>query len=344
MNRFVTYILALIGCMALMSCGDDVGGGQNTVNIIFTLSMPDATDGTRASGEQEPTEDGTLMESAIDQGHLHVVFYDPNGQSIGEVEHLSLLKESATGYKVVGSMKLTDKDLGDNHEFMGKVMVYANVAGVDAKADYTSASISGLTYDYPSTDGYIPMWGVKKLVNVRLEAGKQIDLNVINLLRAEAKLQVYLRQDMIDNGYSLVKVSLSKYNTKGYCLPALENYKDLDDADNLVHDKYVHFYDSPNGANLDFTNQVAYVPEFQNIGKGDDAAVIHLTLKDKKGNDEDYSLKFVNYQDGAPTTTAFDLVRNHYYQYEVYKGDDGKVRVNLVVRKWHKETHEEIIM
>lgn len=344
MYRLFRYILSLVCCMALVSCGDDVGSDGNSVRIIFTLSMPEATTATRASGDQDPTEDATLQECAIDQNRLHVVFYDSNGKYVGAVERLSLVKISPTVYKVVGSMSLADKHLSANNEFTGKVMVYANINGVDEKADYTSDAVSQLSFAYPSSGTYIPMWGVKKLVNVQLQAGKEVDISVINILRAMAKIQVYLRQDMIDNGYSLTQVTLSKYNTQGYCLPELANYQDLDDADNLVHDKYSHFYESPSTESLDMTNKVVYVPEFQNIGKGDDAACIYLVLKDKYGVSESYTLRFVDYQDGAPTTTAFDLVRNHDYRYEVYRGDDGKVRIYLTVRKWWKVTHDEILM
>lgn len=334
----------MICCMALVSCGDDAGGEGNSVRIIFTLSMPEATTATRASADQDPTEDATLQECAIDQNRLHVVFYDNNGKYVGAVERLSLVKILPTVYKVVGSMSLADKHLNANNEFTGKVMVYANIAGVDEKAEYTSESISQLSFDYPSSDTYIPMWGVKKLVNVRLEAGREVDISVINILRAMAKIQVYLRQDMIDKGYSLSQVSLNKYNVKGYCLPELANYQDLDDADNLVHDKYSHFYDSPSSEGLDMTNKAVYVPELQNVGKGDDAACIHLELKDKNGGLDTYTLRFVDYQEGVPTANAFDLVRNHDYRYEVYRGDDGKVRVYLSVRKWWKVTHDEILM
>lgn len=343
MSKLLKYILTFIWCMALMSCGDDAVTDDNKVSIVFTLSMPGATT-TRASGDQDPVEEGSFQENSIDQNRLHVVFYDNNGKFVGAVERLSLVKLSATLYQVVGSMNLKGKQLSANREFSGKVVVFANINDVNEKADYTSDEVSQLYFSYPSGSSYIPMWGCKKLVNVRLEAGKQVDISVVNLLRAMAKISVYLRQDMKDNGYALSQVTLSKYNTRGYCLPELDNYKDLDDADNLVHSKYSHFYDSPSSDELDMTNRTVYVPEFQNIGKGDAAASIHLRLKGPDGIEEAFTLNFVNYLNGAPTTEAFDLVRNHYYQYEVYRGDDGKIRVQLTVRKWWKETHDEILM
>lgn len=337
------YIISFICCLALVSCQKDAAvTDQNMVRIILTLSMPEAATGSRATAT-ETTDEGTLQESAIDKDRLHIVFYDNQGKYVASVEHFSLLQENTTTYKVVGSMTFTADQL-TNNRFSGKVMVYTNVDGVNEQADYTSDDVSLLKYDYSPTETYIPMWGVKKLEDIQMEPGTQVDIHVINLLRAEAKVYVFLRQDMIESGYSLSHVSLSKYNTKGYCLPLLENYQDLDDAGNLVHNKYAHFFPSEAQEELDMTNKVVYVPEYQNQGEGTQAAVVRLTLRDVKGQEKDYELPFVNYVDGAPGTNVMDILRNHYYKFEVYKGSNGKLQVNLVVRKWWKETHSEILM
>lgn len=337
------YIISFICCLALVSCQKDVAvTDQNKVRVILTLSMPEATTGSRAT-DTEITDEGTQQECAIDKDRLHIVFYDNQGKYVATVEHLSLLQENTTTYKVVGSVALAAEQF-TNNRFSGKVMVYANVDGVNDQSDYTSDDVSLLRYDYSPTEAYIPMWGVKKLEHIQLAPGTQVDINVINLLRAEAKVYVFLRQDMIESGYSLSHVSLSRYNTKGYCLPLLENYRDLDDADNLVHDKYAHFFPSQAQGELDMTNKVVYVPEYQNQGEGTQAAVVRLTLRDEKGQETDYELPFVNYVDGTPGTNMMDILRNHYYKFEVYKGSNGKLQVNLVVRKWWKETHSEILM
>ena len=89
-----------------------------------------------------------------------------------------------------------------------------------------------------------------------------------------------------------------------------------------------------------------YVPEYQNSGDGITApAIIRLRLSDRFGKELDYQLKFVDYDaSGAPTSQAIDILRNHYYQFQLYKGDNDILHVKLNVRKWYYTEHEHIIM
>lgn len=342
MLRMLKYIISFICCLAFVSCQDDVADAdRNSVRIIFTLSVPETQ--TESRVVSVGTDDTSAIENTIDKERLHIVFYDNQGKYIAMVEHLTLLKESETLYKVVGAINISDQYL-INQSFTGKVMVYANIDGEYDHVDYTSDAISLLSYNYSPTAINIPMWGVKTLVNAQLIPGSQVDIGVVNLLRAEAKVYVCLRQDMIDSGFSLSKVMLSQYNTMGYCLPKLENYQDLDDTGNLMPDNYANFYYSQADGELDMTNKVVYVPEYQNQGGDANATVIKLKLRDKKGQETDYTLPFVKYVDGVPSADVVDLVRNHYYKFEVYKGSNGKLQVNLVVRKWWEKNHQEILM
>ena len=45
-----------------------------------------------------------------------------------------------------------------------------------------------------------------------------------------------------------------------------------------------------------------------------------------------------------PSQEAMDIVRNHYYQFEVYLNQDDMLSVKLVVRKWYVVRHPDIIM
>ena len=345
MNKLFRYILSLL-CMLVLfsSCSDSDESGSQELGVLFTISVPNAEAGTRADSG-EATEDGSQLESSIDPSRLHVVLYDNDGRVMAALQNISLLQLSTTVYRVVGSMNVADVNL-PNNRFTGKVVVYANIDKVDEKANYTSDAISQMQFDYQSQPHLIPMWGVKAVNNKEFVAGKQTDLDFINLLRAEAKLTVNLTQEMKDDGWELTKVTLDRHNTKGYCLPEAKNYKDLDNPDNLVHEKYLHVLDSPNATPADMLNKPVYVPEFQNKGKETDAqSSISLTLHDTKhGTTEDYTLRFVDYEAGSPTTNTYNIERNHHYKFEVYKGTSGKIHVKLVVRKWAKSTHDTIVM
>lgn len=96
-------------------------------------------------------------------------------------------------------------------------------------------------------------------------------------------------------------------------------------------------------------NVPIYLPEYQNKGKADaNKCVIKLKLaskQDASAKDKEYTLRFIDYTDtGAEGTTVNDIVRDHYYIFEVYKGSNGQNLVKLTVRKWNVRDHEEIVM
>lgn len=338
-NKIFQYLLALAGVITCMACSDsaDHVSDDGYVRVVFQLYMPSSTVVTRA-GESD-------WEYAIDKSRLHVVFYSQDGRAIGGVEHLVLLPtQKENEYQVTGSIKL-DKLQMTNSGFSGKVMVYANINDVDEQADFSEDNLNRLTFTYqPTTPHFIPMWGVKQLENIPFEAGKQYDIKTINLLRAEAKIHVSLRQDMIDGGYTLTQVKLLGHQQQGYCLPPFGSIAHLEDADLLPNAKMGHFHEaSPSMEPIDLLQGDVYVPEYRNSGEGT-PAVIRLQLRDRFGKESDYQLRFVEYASGAPTSQAVDILRNHYYQFQLYKGDNDILHVNLNVRKWYYTEHDHIIM
>ena len=188
-NKIFRYLLALAGVFTCLACSNsaDDASADGYVRVVFQLYMPSSSVVTR-TGEND-------WEYAIDKSRLHVVFYNKDGRAIGGVEHLVLLPtQKENEYQVTGSIKL-DKLQMTHSGFTGKVMVYANIDGVDELADFSEDNLNRLTFAYQSTTPhFIPMWGVKVLENIPFEAGEQYDIKTINLLRAEAKIHVSLRQ------------------------------------------------------------------------------------------------------------------------------------------------------
>lgn len=96
-----------------------------------------------------------------------------------------------------------------------------------------------------------------------------------------------------------------------------------------------------------------YLPEYKNNGQVDaNKCVIKLKLarngtveSDTSGKEKEYTLHFIDYTDtGAEGTTINDIVRDHYYIFEVYKGSNGQNLVKLTVKKWNVRNHGEIVM
>lgn len=365
--RFLVSIaMAWLGCIALVSCDQgDTNAGEAEADITLTLCLKgaDKNSNTRmgqpfikplaSRGEGDETEDpGTEMENSIDFSRFHVVFYDANHRMAGILQNMVLVHLGGNIYRLTGSLPVSNKVLVGNH-FVGKMVVYANfdMSSEDLQKDYNHTDIAQKSFDYEANPEYLPMWGVQK-VDFTLAAGKRQDFSDIDLLRAVAKVKVNLSNDMKKNGWSIHSMQLFNYNNKGYCMPG--KYTDCEQTASLTHEAFEHFLDSKQTVGITMKDNVPiYLPEYQNNGQEDaNKCVIKLKLAsngkvelDDSGNEKEYTLRFIDYTDkGTEGTTTNDIVRDHYYTFEVYKGSNGQNLVKLMVRKWNVRDHEEIVM
>lgn len=358
--------MAWLGCIALVSCDQGDTGAENTeAHITLTLCMKgtDTDNNTRIgqsggkqiasrSEDDETDEPGTDMENSIDLSRFHVVFYQTNQQMAGILQNMVLVHLGGNIYRLTGSLPVSNKVLVGNH-FEGKMVVYANfnMSSDDLQKGYNDEIIAQKAFDYEANPEYLPMWGVKK-VDFTLAAGKCQDFSDIDLLRAVAKVKVNLSNDMKNNGWSIYSMQLFNYNNKGYCMPG--KYAECEQTASLTHEAFEHFLDSKQTVGITMKDNVPiYLPEYQNNGKEDaNKCVIKLKLAsngkvelDTSGNEKEYTLRFIDYTDqGTEGTTTNDIVRDHYYTFEVYKGSNGQNLVKLTVRKWNVRDHEEIVM
>ena len=126
-------------------------------------------------------------------------------------------------------------------------------------------------------------------------------------------------------------------------------YTNCEQTTSLTHEKFEHFLESKQTDSIKMKDNVPiYLPEYQNKGKVDaDKCVIKLKLA-RKGiveSDKEYTLRFIDYTDQETEgTTINDIVRDHYYIFEVYKGSNGQNLVKLTVRNWNVRNHEDIVM
>ena len=353
--------MAWLGCIALVSCDQGDTGAENTeahITLTLCLKGTDTDNYTRTgqsggkqiasrSEDSETDEPGTEIENSIDLSRFHVVFYQTNQQMAGILKNMVLVHLGGNIYRLTGSLPVSNKVLVGNH-FEGKMVVYANfdMSETDLQKDYNDTGIAGKTFDYEANPKYLPMWGVKK-VAFTLTAGKYQDFSDIDLLRAVAKVKVNLSNEMKNNGWSIHSMKLINYNDKGYCMPG--KYTDCEQTASLTHKEFEHFFNSRQTGDIPMTEDVPiYLPEYQNNGQKEaDKCIIKLKLA-RKGtveSDKEYTLRFIDYTDtGAEGTTINDIVRDHYYTFEVYKRTNGQNLVKLTVRKWNVLEHEEIVM
>lgn len=358
--------MAWLGCIALVSCDQGDTGAENTeahITLTLCLKGTDTDNNTRIgqsggkqiasrSEDDETDEPGSEMENSIDLSRFHVVFYQPNQQMAGILQNMVLVHLGGNIYRLTGSLPVSNKVLVGNH-FEGKMVVYANfnMSSDDLQKGYNDEIIAQKAFDYEANPEYLPMWGVKK-VDFTLAAGKCQDFSDIDLLRAVAKVKVNLSNDMKNNGWSIYSMQLFNYNNKGYCMPG--KYAECEQTASLTHEAFEHFLDSKQTVGITMKDNVPiYLPEYQNNGKEDaNKCVIKLKLAsngkvelDTSGNEKEYTLRFIDYTDqGTEGTTTNDIVRDHYYTFEVYKGSNGQNLVKLTVRKWNVRDHEEIVM
>ena len=363
---FVSIAMAWLGCIALVSCDQgDTNAGEAEANITLTLCLKgaDKNSNTRmgqpfvkplaSRGDGDETEDpGTEMENSIDFSRFHVVFYDANHRMAGILQNMVLIHMGGNIYRLTGSLPVSNKVLVGNY-FEGKMVVYANfdMSEDDLQKGYNDVIIAQKAFDYEAKPKYLPMWGVKKVV-FTLAAGKRQDFSDIDLLRAVAKVKVNLSNDMKKNGWRIHSMNLFNYNNKGYCMPG--KYAECEQTASLTHKEFSHFYDTKQSGGITLTDNVPiYLPEYQNTGRNEaDKCVIKVKLarngsveQDASGNEKEYTLRFIDYTDsGTEGTTINDIVRDHYYIFEVYKGSNGQNLVKLTVRKWNVRDHEEIVM
>lgn len=365
--RFLVSIaMAWLGCIALVSCDQGDTESENAeAHITLTLCMKgtDTDNNTRigqsggkqiaSRGEEDETEDPeTVMENSIDFSRFHVVFYDANHRMAGILQNMVLIHEGGNIYRLTGSLPVSNKVLVGNH-FVGKMVVYANfdMKEADLQKDYNHTDIAQKSFNYEANPKYLPMWGVEK-VDFTLAAGKRQDLEDIDLLRAVAKVKVYLSNDMKENGWRIHRMQLFNYNNQGYCMPG--KYTDCEQTASLKHEEYEHFYNSRQTSGITMTDdRPIYLPEYKNVDRADgNQTIIRLKLarngnveQDAPDKDKEYTLRFKEYTDeGKEGTTINDIVRDHYYIFEVYKGSNGQNLVKLTVRKWNVRDHDEIVM
>ena len=81
---------------------------------------------------------------------------------------------------------------------------------------------------------------------------------------------------------------------------------------------------------------VFYLPETVNTGETTEILLNYTT--DLKGNESKSGvIRFAKYENGIPTDTNYDIVRNHLYRFEVFLGGkSNQFIINYTVCPWQE--------
>lgn len=341
-NIFKSLFMSVL-CILAVSCEDTddfvntLEIDSNKTQIMFSIGMDSPIARSRATWGEDynPSDGGDAYDNRINPDQLYVkITY--GGQT----------------YDVKKILKWQDKDNLSSHTFVGEVDIdlkgqtkTMNDARIEVFANWNPEANNGDVFGQNAE--YIPMWGVQT-ATITLAPGKRETLNTISLIRAMAKLQVNLTKEMF-NEYALQKVTLNKHNATGYCLPTGSataqhtTYLGLEEVLNPKTDATQSALELP--VVVADSMYVVYLPEVENDGETDeDLLKVTVQLAQKvdgkvTGNTEEGSF-FIKDYSNADDPKVIDIVRNHWYKYEIKGFAASEIQLNYAVLDWQKKPIE----
>ena len=348
-KHIIRTLSVCIALLLLSACRQEQDGlavadeSAASVQVSFTLTTASGNASTRVGTD----ELGTGYENYIDitnNNFRFLLFDTKDDKFVYSFTPQSVTPAGASGeytqtYEVEGEMPEEYAD------FNYKVVVLANwpdypeadelVEGKTTIKDICSVYAYQYTASFvPSEEHLIPFYGVAT-ISTTLRPDISTNLGTIDLLRALCKVEVKCSAD----GFTLKEVKLNKYSTKGMCAP-LKVYNNT--KEDWEKNEQIHLpQDNTVGASLSLSNPdgtfIAYVPEYNNAVLKD--SYLEVTLTD--ANNKEVTLKspniyFKNYTDGSPVDGSdYDLIRNHWYQFDITKVDDGELIVQYRALPWN---------
>ena len=327
MKKCFLHIL-LVGVLGMLavSCSDEydsMGLDSRQAQVVFSVAMDTPVSRSRAAedntwgSQYDPSSPGDAYDNRIDINQFIVKIQD------GEKEYKikDIIKWKADGaenvYKFVGVVEGIDQSTPLSNP---KVYVYANMGATTPAEDFRQDAAN------------IPMWGVKNIgKQLTFAPGTRVDLEEISLLRAMAKLEVSLNDEMFKE-FALTGATLNKHNSTGYTLPMLPNGFE-GSTEKLDLEGVMHPIKDKTQASLELpvveTNSscVVYLPEVEN-----DDLQVTVKLKQKQV-DENGNVTFGQEQEGTFSLSS-DVVRNHWYKYTITGFAASQITVDYNTVPW----------
>lgn len=312
-------------------------------SIQFTISVEGGH--TRAAWEDSYTsEEGVPFDYRILPDQMRLVILTTDGTRIGEVRDLDYwpINDAHTEFQFIGQLP---REVVVNLNLTGseqnyKFMVIANCGDNLNGEQYITYSHTQLN---PANEASaIPMWGVTTTDVSPLYTQDQLNLGTIWLLRAAAKVEVKLKQELKDAGTTITAATLKYYNQTGYALPS--GWEQASNTRLLDQENCFRIYRHA-AVNLPFIkdevtgNYYVYVTEYDNINYSGERNKISLTfnISGVEKTFED-AISFCNYEDGAPVEGShYNIVRNHIYEFEILSIAGSSLVLEYTVANWTTE-------
>jgi len=359
-------------CIAILfhSCSSDTDNvPDEEVQGRTMLSL--VVGGVRAEGNSsgEDYDVGSVSDCNIDfyGKDYRMYFFDSEDKYIGKCSETVASKETDdnTVFQLIG---VVPDVMLEKMEF--KIVVLANWGnnynddelqkGVTTINDLCEKSWSQFSCDANTTKEIIkgtrgiPFFGVRKFSGVTFTRYQKTTLtDPITLLRAMAKVEVLKKETETSDSYNITSVTLTNYNTKGYCAPLVTERSDYDHdyvwSEDFV--KALHLVNDTESTDpLSFTEDngkwVIYIPEYRNLTEdGTDVrsdgkeATIKVKFDFQKDKDDPYTLYFADYDENSEPGNRHNIERNNLYRYtlsfathklSVESGDWGGVFENEI--------------
>ena len=336
-RQFINIVILLsagilASCNSMMDEGDCPVTGGAARSLFLTLAIDNPTQHTRAPwSDSYESEAGNTFDTRIAMSGLQVVFYSVEGNYIGRAEGLVFWNDGTARYNIAGDISHLNMSVGKEY----KVMVLANANSVNGNMGTLTYSINSIAYP----NGYIPMWGVKQWT---FTADEQQNLGTVLMLRAVAKVEVVLADNMVTNGYALESVTINHWNATGYCAPA--GWNEVSSTEQIDQEKCINTEHDHKSGSLPFYEVVAdkrfiiYLSEFAVKHTAENIPKLSVTLSDGTALPLVYNdaISFGKYSNDGyliDGEDAVNIVRNHIYRFTII-GIGSALELDYSVMNW----------
>lgn len=357
LSQFITLLAWLCLVTLLASCSNvDEESVDETEQDYAMLSV--VMRGLPANGSNDSDkgyEVGTEVENQINDYRIY--FFDTDDKYLGQCkDSLVFYSTEATEYQFIG---VVPKAVEDKTEF--KLVVLANwgesnygdtqlVVGETTITELCEASWSKYSYNANTTarilnGAGIPFFGVHEYSGVKFTKGERTTLSdPLTLLRAMAKVEVLKKESDESESYDISSVTLTNYNTQGYCAPLATEKLDYDHDYTWEEDfaEDIHIIEgTESSSTLAFTKYndrwIIYIPEYRNLETDGSAvrsdgmeAVIDVKFDFQTDADEPFRIYFAEYSNSKAGDRQ-NIERNNLYRYTLnYKVN----KIFVVTGEW----------
>lgn len=334
------YLLIIVIGTLITSCTDNTFNDGNTnsenASVRLTLCLPCGDiASTRAGGTDASTgtDDGEEYERQLTANDLHLLIFEKD-QLKEEVTNLQLLGTEGSANRILYG--ITSKTYDENVD----IVVLANLKG--CKVSFDSNSYIGkskeeiyqslkYSFDKFEKENGIPMWGTLALPQIKSSVTADI-----NLYRAVAKIGITVNEGNGLDNFTLTSVRAYFSNTEGYCTPINVTAKELENQEilspSVPSTSEQRDITSPLSfeglSGNDFKNQL-YISEAANKTLGEGKKAVCLVVGGKYTGEglvgaETECYYRIDFKDDLESSNkndlkAYDLVRNHLYQFDITK-------------------------